>query len=270
MKTTKNKIIKGIKVLSNGPLYCATFISVGCDLFGGKKDMTPITDTPSKPSAPYSAYCKIDENEPLNEGGVDNPGFKGSSGSSDNSTDENKNLVGSPNVEKECTEQKQNKKMPSSAPATKGSNTTNSQPALGKNNDIKPNTNTKDQNRSATSTDHSNNTIVVKEKGNDQSLENSKNQDITTNNEKEKSNQYRVKDLEDKIAELITIINNIKDKNKASISKTIKDTKKFTEQKFIKNIKKLPKEAQQAIIKESLSAIDSQIAVFKASFIQEQ
>lgn len=45
MKTTKN-IIKGIKILANGPLYCAVLVAAGAHCIGSKKKISVIESTP--------------------------------------------------------------------------------------------------------------------------------------------------------------------------------------------------------------------------------
>ncbi|WP_114909943.1 hypothetical protein [Cardinium endosymbiont of Sogatella furcifera] len=119
MKKTKNKIIKGVKVLVNGPLYCALFFSLGLDC-GQEKPKSildarkPIDTEPNNPPDSTSgepidlesddpSNVLIDQENDLsnqynigNEQGEDNPAFESSP---THSTDDPKDVSAQPDEE---------------------------------------------------------------------------------------------------------------------------------------------------------------------------
>lgn len=141
MKTTKNKIIKGIKTLSKAPLYCAIFVSAGLSCTG-QEIIPTIKDNNNEQNTIIDTEIDHNRNESM---GQYNLAYQNSSTSEDehNNVDENNNLDENNNevethnnAEEVCAEQK---KEPHTPPkASKEDNQASKKPKPVKNDDTKP------------------------------------------------------------------------------------------------------------------------------------
>ncbi|TSJ81225.1 MAG: hypothetical protein NMK33_01795 [Candidatus Cardinium sp.] len=268
MKTTKNKIIKGIKTLSNAPLYCAIFVSAGWVGKGckGQEGIKTIPDTQED----QSSICDPTDGRSNGLIGQDNPAYKHSStdegedehnnvdknnnklddvDENNNKLDENNNVVKAPNnAEKVYTKQKERPNAPPKA--SEKANKTNKTLPSAKNDDTKssdkpdqpkqninktPNTISKSPKKHEPD---GKKVVDPNPKFNYQLSKNTKDEDI------EKPKQYTLEDLNKLIPTLRNLYNKVKKiKNKNENTEKLLNNVK----PFLKSVSDIQKDNQECI-----------------------